>query len=105
MDRRHPGDRGGWRAGRVAFFHWRCPPQCSPALEAGSARFAGAHMWVTGLAIAAVLVAWGWIAWQTKRGRLTQSGSINSLRNGGRQPYFWPSQCFGLSLSHSWRAC
>ena len=37
--------------------------------------FAGAHMWVTGLAIAAVLGAWGWIAWQTKRTRCSPAPS------------------------------
>jgi hypothetical protein len=30
---------------------------------------AGAHAWVTGLAVVAVLGAWGWIAWQTVQTR------------------------------------
>ncbi len=37
--------------------------------------FADAHAWVTGLAILAVIGAWGWIAWQTVRTRCKPAAS------------------------------
>jgi hypothetical protein len=37
--------------------------------------FANMHVWITGLAILAVLGAWGWIAWQTHRTRRRQAAS------------------------------
>jgi hypothetical protein len=33
------------------------------------------HAWMTGLAILAVIAAWGWIAWQTRRTRLRPAAS------------------------------
>lgn len=36
---------------------------------------AGAHAWVTGLAILAVVSAWGWIGWQTVRTRCRPAAS------------------------------
>jgi hypothetical protein len=49
-------------------------PLALPAVALAStggilAWFGGAHAWVTALAIAAVLGAWGWIAWQTVQTR------------------------------------
>lgn len=49
-------------------------PFALPAVILGSAGgvlawFADIHVWITGLAIAAVIDAWGWIAWQTRRMR------------------------------------
>jgi hypothetical protein len=37
--------------------------------------FANMHVWITGLAVAAVLGAWGWIAWQTRRTRCKPAAS------------------------------
>jgi hypothetical protein len=37
--------------------------------------FAGAHAWVTGVAILAITSAWGWIAWQTVRTRCKPAAS------------------------------
>lgn len=45
-------------------------PLAFPVLALGAsgavlAWFAGAHMWITGLALLIVLAAWGWLAWRT----------------------------------------
>jgi hypothetical protein len=37
--------------------------------------FANMHVWITGLAILAVIGAWGWIAWQTRRTRCWPAAS------------------------------
>jgi asparagine N-glycosylation enzyme membrane subunit Stt3 len=37
--------------------------------------FAGAHAWLTGFAVVAVLGAWGWVAWQTVRTRTRPASS------------------------------
>lgn len=37
--------------------------------------FADMHVWITGLAILAVLGAWGWIAWQSRRTRCRPAAS------------------------------
>jgi hypothetical protein len=39
---------------------------------------AGAHAWVTGLAVVAVLGAWGWIAWQTVQTRCRPGSTCSS---------------------------
>ncbi|WP_247509941.1 tetratricopeptide repeat protein [Bradyrhizobium sp. 157] len=49
------------------------------ALLAGTggvlAWFANMHLWITGLAVLAVIGAWGWIAWQTRRTRCKPAAS------------------------------
>lgn len=47
-------------------------PLAFPVLALGAsgavlAWFAGAHMWITGVAFMIVLAAWGWLAWRTFR--------------------------------------
>lgn len=47
-------------------------PLAFPVLALGAsgavlAWFAGAHMWITGLALLIVLAAWGWLGWRTLR--------------------------------------
>lgn len=47
-------------------------PLALPVLALGAsgavlAWFAGAHKWITGLALLIVLAAWGWLAWRTFR--------------------------------------
>jgi hypothetical protein len=37
--------------------------------------FANMHVWITGLAVLAVIGAWGWIAWQTRRTRCRPAAS------------------------------
>lgn len=37
--------------------------------------FASLHVWITGAAIVAVVAAWGWIAWQTRRTRRKPAAS------------------------------
>ena len=50
-------------------------PLAFPVLALGAsgavlAWFAGAHMWITGLALVIVLAAWAWLGWRTfRRGR------------------------------------
>lgn len=81
-----PGSKAaGWTAAALATGAVTCGACCVLPLAlpgtvlagAGNllAWFAGAHMWVTGLAIAAVLGAWGWIAWQTQRTRCSPARS------------------------------
>jgi hypothetical protein len=42
--------------------------------------FADMHVWITGLAIVAVIGAWGWIAWQTRRTRCKPAAStVNEM--------------------------
>ena len=47
-------------------------PLAFPVLALGAsgavlAWFAGAHMWITGVALLIVLAAWAWLAWRTFR--------------------------------------